>query len=147
MTNISATHRHTPLLTWIVTTDFVPRTWCCFQRASRKSRGQKWGHMKGVSVYVCVGERGGGGCSPSRGVPCLHVSAITLFLRVTDTHVGTYQPKLLQLMAVPLRCPWCCEQAWVTRNGLGSVSPVTQGRNLKRGEKWCKATPPLAAHR
>lgn len=71
MTNISATHRHTPLLTWIVTTDFVPRTWCCFQRASRKSRGQKWGHMKGVSVYVCVGEREGGGgrLQPLPGCP------------------------------------------------------------------------------
>lgn len=67
----------------------------------------------------------GGSLAQTRVLPVSMCQPISLFLHVTDTHVGTHQPKLLQLMAVPLRCPFCGVQAWVTRYGLGTVSLVT----------------------
>ena len=77
-----------------------------------------------VCVCVCVCVYVGGLAKP-RVSPVSMCQPISLFLHVSDTHVGTYQPKLLQLTAVPLRCPLCGVLAWVTRYGLGSVSPVT----------------------
>lgn len=80
--------------------------------------------------------KGVGGCGGSPGQsrvsPVSTCQPVSLFLRVADTHVGTHQPKLLQLTAVPLRRPLAGEQAWVTRYGPGTVSPVTSGRNFKR---------------
>lgn len=76
-------------------------------------------------MYVCACMRIGWGAAQPRVSPVSMCQPIALFLHVTDTHVGTHQPKLLQLTAVPLRCPLCGVQAWVTRNGLGTVSPVT----------------------
>lgn len=90
----------------IVTTASVSGTWCCFQRA----RGEGEGHVE-VCTCVCVywsrggGVRGGVGVQP-RVSPVSMCQPISLFLHVTDTHVGTHQPKLLQLTAVPLRCPF-----------------------------------------
>lgn len=92
------------------------------------------GAKEELCVYACVCRwvvRGGVGGVGVRGAtqprlsPVSMCQAISLFLHVTDTHVGSYQPKLLQLMAVPLRCPMCSVLARVTRYGLGSVSPVT----------------------
>lgn len=76
-------------------------------------------------MHVCVYEEGWGVRGWGRVSPVSMCQPISLFLHVTDTHVGTYQPKLLQLMAVPLRCPLCGVLAGVTRYGLGSVSLVT----------------------
>lgn len=81
-----------------------------------------------ASVWVGVG----GSPGQPRVSPVSTCQPVSLFLRVADTHVGTHQPKLLQLTAVPLRCPLAGEQAWVTRYGPGTVSPVTLGRNFKR---------------
>ena len=76
-------------------------------------------------MCACVCMWGGGGLAKPRGSPVSVCLPFSLFLHGSDTHVGTYQPKLLQLTAVPLRCPLCGVLAWVTRYGLGSVSPVT----------------------
>lgn len=59
--------------------------------------GVGWG--AGVVVEVVVGVQ-------PRVSPVSMCQPISLFLHVTDTHVGTHQPKLLQLTAVPLRCPF-----------------------------------------
>lgn len=77
------------------------------------SGGRGWGDERGKALP-------GPGCPLS---PC--VKPVFLFVRVADTHAGTHQPKLLQLTAVPLRCPTCGVLARVTRYGLGTVSPVT----------------------
>lgn len=107
------------------------RNMVLFPEGKERGRGAKegaWEGVKKVCVCVCVnmGVCAWVGRAVKPGVsPVSMCQPISLFLHVTDTHVGTYQPKLLQLMAVPLRCPMCGVLARVTRYGLGSVSPVT----------------------